>query len=77
MNTMVEILDEFLSKVLELLPTSPFVAFIEACEELPYLGWLNWFLPVGQMIAIGEAWLVSIALFYAYSVVLRWVRAIS
>ncbi len=77
MSTMTEILNKFLSAVLKLLPTSPFVAFLDACSDLPYLGWLNWFLPVGQMIAIGEAWLTAIGLFYAYSVILRWVRAIS
>ena len=70
------LLDKFLEWVLALLPTSPFTEFINACSDIPYLGWLNWFIPVGQMIAIGEAWLVAIGLFYMYSIVLRWIRAI-
>lgn len=69
-------LKSFLDWVLQFLPTSPFTSFIDAMEKLPYLGWLNWFLPVGSMIAIGEAWLVSVGLFYLYSIVLRWVKAI-
>ena len=73
---MKEILGQFLEWVLALLPTSPFTDFINACENLPYLGWLNWFVPVGQMIAIGEAWLVAIGLFYMYSIILRWIKAI-
>lgn len=77
MSTMQAIINQFLEWVLALLPTSPFTKFIEACENLPYLGWLNWFLPIDTFIAIGEAWLVSITLFYLYSIVLRWVRAIS
>ena len=77
MATMQAIINQFLEWVLALLPTSPFTQFIEACENLPYLGWLNWFLPIGTFIAIGETWLVSITLFYLYSIVLRWVRAIS
>ncbi len=77
MATMQAIINQFLEWVLALLPTSPFTQFIETCENLPYLGWLNWFLPIGTFIAIGEAWLVSITLFYLYSIVLRWVRAIS
>ena len=74
---MFEIVEEFLTWVINLLPASPFTSFIEACENLPYLGWLNWFIPVGSIIAIGEAWLVAVGLFYLYSVVLRWVKAIS
>ncbi len=76
LDFMTAIIEKFLDWVLNLLPTSPFTAFIEACGNLPYLGWLNWFIPVGQMIAIGEAWLISIGLFYLYSIVLRWIRAI-
>ena len=72
-----EIISTFLDWVLKLLPTSPFTSFIEACSDMPYLGWLNWFIPVGQMIAVGEAWLVAIALFYMYSIVLRWIKAIA
>ncbi len=74
---MKELIGQFLEWVLNLLPTSPFQSFIEACENLPYLGWLNWFIPVGQMVAIGEAWLVAVGLFYLYSIILRWIRAIS
>ena len=73
---MTAIIEKFLDWVLKLLPTSPFTSFIEACGNLPYLSWLNWFIPVGQMIAIGEAWLIAIGLFYLYSIVLRWIRAI-
>ena len=73
---MSSLLDKFLEWVLALLPTSPFTEFINACSDIPYLGWLNWFIPVGQMIAIGEAWLVAIGLFYMYSIVRRWIRAI-
>ena len=77
MTAMIEIVERFLTWVISMLPTSPFTAFIEACDNLPYLGWLNWFIPVGTIIAIGEAWLVAIGLFYLYSVILRWVRAIT
>lgn len=76
LDFMTSIIEKFLDWVLKLLPTSPFTSFIEACGNLPYLGWLNWFIPVGQMIAIGEAWLIAIGLFYLYSIVLRWIRAI-
>lgn len=76
MNAILNLIKEFLDWVLQLLPTSPFVSFIDAMENIPYLGWLNWFIPVGSIIAVGEAWLVSVGLFYLYSIVLRWIKAI-
>lgn len=46
-------------KILKYLPTSPFITFINKMQDLPYLGYLNYFLPISQIIAIGEAWLVA------------------
>ena len=77
MSFMKELVITFLDWVLKLLPTSPFTQFINVCAYMPYLGWFNWFVPVGEMIAIGEAWLVAIGLFYFYSIVLRWIKAIN
>lgn len=71
-----ELVTRFLGWVCNLLPTSPFVSYIDALEELPYLSYLNWFIPVPTFIAIGEAWLVAVGLFYMYSIILRWIRAI-
>ena len=76
LSSMSELLTKFLDWVLALLPHSPFQSFIKACTDLPALGWLNWVIPIGQIIAICEAWLVAIGLFYLYSIVLRWIRAI-
>ncbi len=71
-----EIVTKFLDWVLKLLPTSPFAAYIDALENIPFLAYLNYFLPISTFIAIGEAWLVAVGLFYLYSIILRWIRAI-
>ena len=71
-----ELVTRFLDWVLKLLPTSPFAPFLDGVETLPYLGYLNYFIPVGTFLKIGAAWLVSIGLFYLYSIILRWIRAI-
>ena len=71
-----EIVTKFLDWVLALLPHSPFASFLNELETLPYLGYVNYFFPVGACIKIGEAWLVAIGLFYLYSIFLRWIRAI-
>lgn len=71
-----EIVTKFLSWVLSVLPTSPFTLFINKMADIPFLSTLNYFIPVGSMIAIGQAWLLSVGLFYLYSIILRWIRAI-
>lgn len=71
-----EIVKQFLSWVLGLLPTSPFTAFIDTIANIPFLSALNYFIPISTFIAIGQAWLVAIGLFYLYSIILRWIRAI-
>ena len=70
------IVNKFLDTVMRLLPTSPFIRYIDALATLPYLKYLNWFIPVPSLIVIGQAWLTAIALYYIYSIVLRWIKAI-
>lgn len=75
-NKLAEWLSKLAEGILKILPTSPFTDYIEVLADLPYLGYLNWFVPIGDMVAIGTAWLVAVGLFYFYSIVLRWVKAI-
>lgn len=58
------------------LPTSPFRGKIYAIGELPYMGWLNWFIPVGWIIDTMLLWLGAISIYYLYSVILRWIKVI-
>lgn len=62
--------------VLEFLPDSPFTRYIAFFEDMPYLGHLNYFIPVAEMIAIGQAWLVCIAIFYSYQMIMRLINLI-
>lgn len=62
--------------IIQLLPTSPFQQFLEDFEDLPFLGYLNWFFPVRGCLIVLAAWLGAIALFYLYSIVMRWVKMI-
>lgn len=71
---MKEILDKLLDAVLSLFPISPFMPAIRELSGLPFLGYLNWFLPVGTFLKIGSLWLGAITLYYAYLVVARWVK---
>lgn len=77
MANMKALLDAFLSLLLSVFPRSPFADIISQLEQLPYLGYLNWFMPVSEMLAIGSLWLVAIGVYYLWSVVARWINLIS
>lgn len=76
LDFMKNILDEFADLIISVLPKSPFIDFFESVEDIPYLGYLNWFIPVGAILKVFTAYLVCIALFYGYSVLARWVKLI-
>lgn len=77
MEFMQGILDGFLDIIVTVLPTSPFREIISTLGEMPFLGYINWFIPVGTFVKIGTVWLGAIGLYYAYSVIARWVKVIS
>ena len=80
MNVVNLILSGFASAVdfiVLLLPKSPFQAYINMGIDLQYMRWMNWLVPVGQMVAIVQAWTVAIALYYLYQTLLRWAKAIA
>ena len=74
---MKELLDKFLALLLTLFPLSPFAPVIGELSSFPYLGYLNWFLPVGDFIKLGTLWLTAITAYYAWSIIARWIKLIS
>ena len=73
---MSELLNYFAEFLKSVLPLSPFKSYISALESMPYLGYLNYFIPISAFIAIGQAWLIAIGMYYLYSIILRWIKAI-
>ena len=68
---------KFLQAVLSLFPLSPFREVIQELGSLPYLGYINWFVPIGDFVKIGTVWLTAIAAYYAWSIIARWIKLIS
>ena len=65
--------------LLAMLPKSPFQYFydqLNTLNSLVNLSFVNWFIPFGTCIAIGEAWLVAVSVFYGISYSLRIVKVI-
>lgn len=71
-----ELWNSFSGALLSILPTSPFTAFLNQIGTIPYLAELNWFLPIGDFIRIGTAYLGVVALFYLYMIAARWLKVI-
>ena len=75
-NSLANLVMKFFNALLSLLPQSPFVAFLDAMEKWEFLKTLNWIVPIGTFISIGTAWLTAIGVYYAWRVVLRWIKAV-
>lgn len=76
MEFITSIFNQFAEALTQVLPTSPFKDFLAAFADIPYLGWLNWFVPFRAMSKIFAAWLAVITLFYLYSIAMRWLKMI-
>lgn len=74
---MTGLLDKFLALLLSLFPLSPFLPVIQELASLPYLGYINWLVPIGDFIKIGTLWITAIGAYYAWSVVARWIKLLS
>jgi len=60
--------------VVALLPASPFTAFSSIIQQLPFIGYVNYFIPIGTILSIMEAWLAAITVYYIYMLVLRMIK---
>lgn len=65
-----------LGLVLSLLPQSPFNAFVTYFAQIPFIGFINFFLPVAEMLAVLEVWLVAVAVIYSILYILNHVGAL-
>lgn len=70
-----ETVQNALEWVVNLLPDSPF-KMLSTTPIAKYLKYINWIIPIDFMINVLTLWLVAIAAYYVWSVVLRWIKAI-
>lgn len=75
-DTFIDIFNQVYVWLIGLLPRSPFIAFINAIDTIPYLSYLNWFFPVSECIAVMETFLTVVAVYYMYQAVMRFVHLI-
>jgi hypothetical protein len=61
--------------IIALLPDSPFNT-LSNVDVSGYMGWLNWLVPIGQMVSVLELWGAAILIYYIYVTILRWIKAV-
>lgn len=77
LNQLINVLMKLVEQLINILPKSPFKGFIDQLNgSIPYIGFINWIVPVKQILIVGGVWLSAIAIYYIYSAILRWIKAI-
>lgn len=71
-----ELLNKFASTILNFLPKSPVKQVLAKVGKPDWLEYLNWFIPVSAILDMLVIFLSAITVYYLYSIILRWVRAI-
>lgn len=76
-NSIIFFIAEVLNTIFGLLPNTPFnVDNINTLAISEYLGYLNWILPLDNILIITISWLAAISVYYVYQIVMRWIKAI-
>lgn len=78
LNWFHEMLDKFGGWLVQVLPTSPFQGWLGNFKShfQPYLGYLNYFVPISDFLKIFSAFLAVYVLYLGYSIIMRWVKMI-
>lgn len=61
-----------LSILLALLPQSPFASYISLVDSIPYLAYINWFIPVDGIFLVMQTWLQVVLIYCGYMVAMRY-----
>ena len=75
-STVKGIWNDIVNAIVLLLPDSPFKDVEIPAEVKQLFGYVNYFVPVTAMLAIGTTWLTAIGVYYLYQTILRWAKTI-
>lgn len=57
-----------------ILPQSPFLAYMDWAEMNEYMGFINYFIPIDQIIVISEAWVLCIGPWILVQLIIKAVK---
>jgi hypothetical protein len=76
-NALIRGLGAVLGIAFGMLPESPFQKYLLQNDMIKqYVGYINYFVPVAEMLVVLEAWCFAIGVYYIIQIVLRWLNAI-
>lgn len=75
-NGFVDVINSGIDMTCKVLPVSPFRQYIDAIGNIKWLGIVNYFIPIATFIAIFSAWLTCLAVYYVYSIIMRWIKIV-
>ena len=58
------------------LPLSPFRSWVDYLRGVPYLGYINWFIPMKTVMGVTASWIAAITTYYIVSAILRWLKMV-
>ena len=76
-NALIRGIGKVLNVAFSLLPDSPFRKYlIENDTVHEFISYINFFVPVAEILVVLESWCAAIAIFYVVQIILRWCKAI-
>lgn len=75
LNALIKALGYTLEKLFFFLPDSPFRSFVDSFDTSMFAP-LSHVLPVAQMAAVFQAWIVAVGIYYMYTIILRWFKVV-
>lgn len=75
LNFLISCIGKLLSLLLSLLPNSPFQN-IDLSSIRDFLGYMNYLVPVVEIVSILTLWCSAIGIYYIYQIALRWAKAV-
>lgn len=75
LNYIIEIFASLLNIIFSLLPNSPFHITIPPIVS-NLLGYLNYLVPVKEILSILTVWGSCVGIYYMYQIVLRWIKVV-
>lgn len=73
-NSIIDVFSNVLNDIIGLLPLSPFAKFTYLTLDNGLLAMLNYLLPISEIVAVLQFWLVAVGGYYIYKFVLKFIR---
>lgn len=62
--------------IIKLFPLDPFKDTIAGFSQIPFLHYVNYFIPFGDILAVFAIWLTAYGVYLIYQAIARWLKLI-